>query len=109
MCAEVVIPQNWVIIKPGERKTLHFYDHAVIEREIIDPVIGKPKRVQSLTFFVDQEDGVKVDKMFSVVSMKLAQQLAPYIPEKKYIKYIFVIEKPPYVFSPPRLAEVRPL
>jgi len=102
------VPENWVVFKPGERKALHFYDHAKVTRVVTDPITGRPKHVESLVFYVDEENGRKVEKMFSVLSMKLAQELAAYIPGRKYRDYIFVIEKPYEKLAPPYIVEVRP-
>jgi len=99
---------NWVVLHPGERKRLHFYNHAVVERVITDPVTGAQKTIRSLTMWVDEEDGVPVKKMFSVISEKLAGQLAPYLVNKNYVNYYFVIEKPAHKYAAPALAEVVP-
>jgi len=108
VAGEKVVPENWVIFQLGERKTLHFYDHAMVVRELTDPITGKPKRIESLVLYVDEENGVKVEKMFSVLSRTLAEALAPYIEGKKYLNYNFIIEKPAFKYAPPRLVEVRP-
>jgi len=102
------IPENWVILRPGERTTLHFYDHALVTKAITDPVTGRVKTVQSLTMYVDLQDDKKVSKMFSVISMKLAQAISAYIPERRYKEYLFLIEKPIEKFRPPYLVEVKP-
>ena len=99
---------NWVVLHPGERKVLHFVDHTFVERVIVDPVTGKPKTLRALHLRVDQEDGKPVDKTFSVISERLAGQLAPYLPGKRYVEYEFVIEKPVQKAAAPVLAEVRP-
>ena len=97
---------NWVVLRPGERKRLHFYSHSVIERVITDPVTGAQKTVRSLVMWVDEEDGVPVKKTFSVISEKLAGQLAPYLVNKNYVNYVFVVEKPAHKYAAPVLAEV---
>jgi len=102
------VPENWVILRLGERKTLHFYDHALVTKTITDPVTGRTKSVQSLTMYVDLENDKKVDKMFSVISIKLAQAISAYIPDRRYRDYLFVIEKPIEKFAPPYLVEVIP-
>jgi len=103
------IPENWVIFKLGERKTLHFSDHTMVTRTLTDPLTGKQREVQSLTFQVDREGGSPVSKLLSVLSTKLAQDLSGYMPEKRYTGYEFVIEKPPSKFAAPRLVEARPI
>jgi hypothetical protein len=49
------------------------------------------KTVRTLTMFVDEEDGVKCDKVLSVVQEKLAAALAPYLPGKRYVNFTFTI------------------
>jgi len=102
------IPENWVILRPAMRVKLHFYDHALVTKTITDPVTGRTKSVQSLTMYVDLENDKKVDKMFSVISIKLAQAISAYIPDRRYRDYVFVIEKPIEKFAPPYIVEVIP-
>jgi len=102
------VPENWVIFKLGERKTLHFYDHGVVEREITDPLTGSTVRRRTVIFYVDYANRVRVDKLFSVMSVKLAQELSAYIPERRYVNYEFEIFKPEFKWAPPRIVEVRP-
>jgi len=99
--------ENWVKLKPGVRKLLRFDDHRLVEREITDPIFGFTKFVRSLVFHVIWEDGMKVDKMFSVVSERLAAQLAPYLEGGRYREYEFVLLTPPPKIAAPRLVEVR--
>ena len=87
------ILENFVKLEPGIRKVLHFYDHVIVIREIMDPVLGKTKPVRSLTFFVDEEDGRPVKKTFSIIQEKLAAALAPYLPGKRYLDFNFAITK----------------
>jgi len=102
------VPENWVILRLGERKRLHFFHHVKVTRVTTDPITGEPRRRESLVFYVDEEDGVKVDKMLSILSRRLAQELSAYIPGKRYLRYDFVIEKPPDKFAAPRVVEVIP-
>lgn len=85
--------KNYVSLEPGVVKTLHFYDHAFMEKTIIDPILKRPKTVRSLVFFVDEEDGIKVDKTFSVIQEKLATLFAPYLEGKRYLGFKFRIRK----------------
>ena len=103
------MPGNWVVFRLGETKTLRFYDHAKVRRTIVDPVTGREKYVESLVFYVNMENGVEVSKTFSVLSTKLASELAAYIPNKTYLNYEFRIQKPIEKFSPPHLMEVIPI
>ena len=85
--------ENYVRLEPGIKKRLHFYDHAFTTKTITDPLLGRPKTVRALVFFCDEEDGVKVDKTFSVIQEKLAMLFAPYLEGKRYKDYTFVILK----------------
>jgi len=82
---------NYIKLEDGVRKRLHFRDHVFVDREIRDPVLGRMKTVRTLTMFVDEEDGVKCDKVLSVVQEKLAAALAPYLPGKRYVNFTFTI------------------
>jgi hypothetical protein len=104
-----VMPENWVVFAPGERKILRFERATKVSRTITDPVLGVPKTVESLHILVTMENGQPVSKTLSVVSMKLAQELAPYLGPEAIKRYEFVIEKPAEKLSPPKLVEVRPI
>jgi len=82
---------NYVKLTPDVPKLLHFIDHAITEKTIMDPLLKRPKTVRSLVFFVDEEDGAMVTKTFSIISEKLAARLWPYVEEKKYVNYNFRI------------------
>ena len=101
--------ENWVKLPPGRPKTLRFDDHRVVSREITDPVTGRRKTVQSLTFDVVMEDGRECTKSFSVISEKLAGDLAGYLHGKRYRRYEFTIIKDRPGFVAPRIVEVRPI
>ncbi|MEM2483197.1 MAG: hypothetical protein QW365_08905 [Candidatus Nezhaarchaeales archaeon] len=76
---------------PEVPKRLHFVDHAWLKKRIKDPETGWEKTVNALTFRVDMEDGIRVDKVFSILSAKLQSLFMPYLEGKAYTKYIFVI------------------
>lgn len=101
--------ENWVILKPGVPKKLHFSDHRFLERVITDPVFGVEKRVQSLMLLVDEEDGHPVEKTLSIVSSKLVQELSGYLEGKKYKGYRFVIVKDAPGTVPPRIESITPI
>ena len=84
---------SYVRLVEGIAKKLHFTDHKWITKEIKDPITGWVKRLRTLVFRVDWEDGRHVDKTFSVTSSKLQQMLLPYLDGKAYKRYIFEIRK----------------
>lgn len=70
---------------------MHFTDHYKITREILDKESGKLKQVESLVFWVDRLEGVECARTFSVLSQKLEAHLTPFLKEKGYTKYEFII------------------
>lgn len=101
--------ENFVVLKPGIPVTLHFSDHAVVKRQITDPIRGVPVTRESLLFYVDEKDGTKVDRVYSILSQKHAAEFAGYLPGKKYVGYRFTIIKDAPGFVPPRIVRVTPL
>ncbi|MDR7492445.1 MAG: hypothetical protein QN122_13490 [Armatimonadota bacterium] len=85
--------QNFVRLEPGESKRLHFVDHAIAPRDIRDPVTGLVRPVRTLVFIVDMEDGVPVQKTFSVTASRLAAEFAPFLTDRLYRAFDFVITK----------------
>jgi len=102
-----MVIENWVKLEPGRPKRLHFKDHVIASRQITDPIRGVPATRQGLIFYVDEEDGTRVDKMYSVLSEKHASDFEGYLPDKRYLGYTFVIIKDAPGFVPPRILETR--
>lgn len=84
---------NYVQLTPGVPKRLHFTDDYRIERTIADKETGKPKPIKSLVFWVDEEDGEPAAKTFSILSQKLASHLEPFLKDKRYTSYDFILTK----------------
>lgn len=82
---------NYVRLLPGVPTRMHFTDDYYIEREIADRETGKPKRIKSLVFWVDELGGEDCAKTFSILSQKLAAHLEPFLPKKEYTGYDFII------------------
>jgi len=104
-----MVIENWVKLEPGVPKTLHFVDHKILTRVITDPIFKRPKRVQSIVFLVDREDGMPVEKSFSVVSERLANELKAYLEGKRYVRYEFTFIKDAPGPVAPRILRVTPL
>ena len=104
-----VLPANWVVLRPGVPVRLHFRAAKTVSRVITDPIFGVPKTVTSLLFLVDRENGAAVDKTFSVVSGRLAEELSGYLEAERYRAYEFTFVKDAPGTVPPRLVEVRPI
>ncbi len=95
---------NWVVLKPGVEVKLHFKEHRITPRAIKDPFWKVDRMVNSLLFLVDREDGQPVDKMFSVISDRLAQEFEPYLVDGSYKLYEWTIVKGDNIMVPPRIA-----
>lgn len=82
---------NYVALVPGVPTRMHFTDDYTIDREIADRETGKPKRIKSLVFQVDELNGEDVARTFSILSQKLAAHMTPLLPNKEYTHYDFII------------------
>jgi hypothetical protein len=100
--------QNFVVLRPGVPVRLHFVDHRVLKRAIVDPVRGVQVERESLLLYVDKMDGVKVDLTYSVLSQKHAAEFAGYLEGKKYVGYEFVVVKDAAGTVPPRIVSATP-
>jgi len=68
-------PPNFVKIPKDGCKVLIFDDMWFEKRKIRDPKSNRVKEVTALVLHVVREDGLEVDKTFSVVSYKAMQTL----------------------------------
>jgi len=84
---------------------MRFREYRVTSRQITDPMFGIPRTVESLVFLVSHVDGVEVDKTFSVVSEKLAQEFESYLEDGTYKNYEWCLVKDGVGFVPPRIAK----
>jgi len=82
---------NYIRLIPGIPKRMHFTDDYKVERTIADGETGKPKTIQSRVYWCDEEDGEPVAKTFSILSQKLDAHLEPFLPDKEYTRYDFII------------------
>lgn len=82
---------NYIRLVPGVPTRMHFTDDYKIDRTIADRETGKPKQVKSLVFWVDEHNGEVVASTFSILSEKLSAHLEPFLPDKAYIHYDFII------------------
>jgi len=100
--------ENFIVLAPGVERSLHFRDHALVPRVITDPVLKERRTVESLLFYVDEENGRAVDKTYSIVSQKHAAEFSGYLEGKRYRGYVFVVIKDAPGTVPPRIARVVP-
>lgn len=82
---------NYVSLQPGIPLRMHFTDDYFVNREISDPESGRPKRINTLVFWVDTLEGEPAARTFSVTSQKLQNQLEPFLRDKRYLDYDFII------------------
>ena len=82
---------NYVALVPGVPTRMHFTDHYYIERVIADRETGKPKPIKSLVFWVDELGGEDCARTFSILSQKLAAHMEPFLKDKEYTRYDFII------------------
>lgn len=101
--------KNWVALTPGVPKRLHFYDHRIGKRVIRDPTTGKQVERETLLFSVDREDGVKVEKVYSIKSQKLAGEFAEYLSGARYKGYEFTVVKDAPGPVSPRIVTATPI
>ena len=82
---------NYVRLIPGVPARMHFTDDYKVERTIADKETGKPKPIKSLVFWVDELNGEPDSRTFSILSQKLAAHIEPFLPDKEYTSYDFII------------------
>ena len=95
---------NWVKLEVGKEVKLHFREYVVRSREIEDPDFKVMRKVETLLFLVDRMDGEEVDKTFSVLSEKLAQEFEPYLEDGSFRNYEWVLVKDGPGYVAPRIA-----
>lgn len=86
-----MVLMNYIALAPGVPTRMHFTDDYYIEREIADRETGKPKRIRSLVFWVDELEGAPCARTFSVLSQKLQAHFEPFLKNKGYLPYDFII------------------
>ena len=82
---------NFIRLVPGVPTRMHFTDDYIVDREIADGETGKPKRIKSLVFQVDSLNGEDVARTFSVLSQKLSAHFEPFLKNKGYLPYEFIV------------------
>lgn len=82
---------GYIALVPGVPTRMHFTDDYKITRTIADKETGKPKPIESLVFWVDELNGEPCSRSFSILSQKLAAHVTPYLPDREYNRYDFLI------------------
>jgi len=86
-----MVLQNNVILQNNIPSRLHFTDHAIGKRTITNPDTGQPAVRTVLEFEVDLLDGRAVVAKFSTMAEKLASQFKPYLDDRSYRNYDFIL------------------
>lgn len=84
---------NYLEIPRDTPTRIHATDHYYIDLMIFDKNLGYEKPVKSLTLWVTEVNGAVAALTFSIISEKLAIQLAPYLPDSDFRNYDFIITK----------------
>ena len=82
---------NYVPLFPGLPVRMHFTDDYKVTRKILDKETGKLKAIDSLVFWVDELEGEDAARTFSILSQKLAAHFEPYLKDKGYLPYDFIV------------------
>ena len=82
---------NYIALVPGVPTRMHFTDDYEVDRTIADKETGKPKRIHSLIFQVDELEGEDCSRTFSILSQKLRAHFEPFLPDKGYLPYDFIV------------------
>ncbi len=88
-----MVLQNYVMLDTGVPARLHFSDHVIERRTITDPLTGQPASRNVLVLEVDKLNGREVAAKYSIMAEKHASQFAPYLTDKSYRVYEFVITR----------------
>ncbi len=86
-----MVLQSYVEIKPGVPARMHFADHWVETITATDPLVGHPLPKRRLRFAVDELNGQATQTYYSTMSQKLAAVFEPFLPNKKYKDYDFIV------------------
>jgi hypothetical protein len=86
-----MVLQNYVELEEGVPARLHFFNHALVTKTITDSITREPALRNTLVFDVDRLDGREVNSKLSIMADKFADKFAPYLDDKSYRNYDFLI------------------
>ena len=84
---------NYLEIPRDTPTRIHATDHYYVDRMIWDKDLKREKPVRSLVLWVSEVNGEPEYRTLSVISRKLYDQLAPYLPDSSFRDFDFVITK----------------
>ena len=103
-----MVLKNYVELQDGVPARMHFINHAIVTKEVTDPLTGLPSDKRSLVLSVDRLNGEVVLTTFSTLADTLAVQLMPYTEGRRYIGLEFTITKHGHGFRTRYSVEVKP-
>ena len=84
---------NYVYLEAGVPTRLHYTVWYFTVRLINDKESGKSRPIKSLVFWVDELGGEDVAKTHSIMSQKLLAHMIPWLHNKEFLNYDFIITK----------------
>lgn len=84
---------NYLEITSDTPTRIYATDHYYVDRMIWDKDLKKEKPVRSLVLQLAEVNGLPDYKTLSVISKKLYDQLAPYLPDNEIRDYDFIITR----------------
>ncbi len=100
---------NYVIFDEGVPERLHFSDHQKRVKTITDPQTGRPRTINAVDFTVDRLNGQPVVSTLSIIQEGLYASIEPYLKERQYLAYDFIITKRGTGYQTKWTVEVIPL
>ena len=88
-----MVLRNFVDLQTDVPAVMHFRDHFMDQRVIVDPQTRREKTINVLVFEVDRLAGEAVATQFSVLSEKLARTLEPWLENRQYVNSTFIITR----------------
>ncbi len=86
-----MVLRNYIELQDGVPTRFHFDDHSLQARTIISPDTGQPAIKNTLVLHVDRLNGTPIQTVLTTMADKLANQFQPYLDDKSYRSYEFVI------------------
>jgi hypothetical protein len=104
-----MVLENYVLLETGKPARVHFVDHVIQKRTVTDPITGGPTTRSVLVLDVDRLNGREVTSKYSIMAEKHAGQFEPYLKDKSYRDYDFVITRSGEGFRTSWAVQVIPL
>ncbi len=86
-----MVLENIIRLVDGVPVKVHLADHNIEKRTITEPVTGNPAIRNVLVFEVDRFNDREVSARLSTMADGLAEKFTPYLPDKSYRNYNWII------------------